>query len=237
MASAYGTLATGGIHHKPIFITKVIDRNGEVHLRGQEARQARVSSLDRVRRHERPQGRHHQRYGTARTSADLPRARPARARTTATSGSSATRRSSSPQSGWATPRSSTIYRERRAGLRRYGCCADLGRRSCARRSRANRRDFPTAKSPPYTTSKFSIPVSKPPKLVGLKLANAIGKLDGDTVQRQVRVLHATEGHGHRPEGSGTKLTLVVSKGPRPSSPSRSRPAATRAARQTPPGPL
>jgi len=32
MASAYGTLATGGVHYKPIVITKVTDRNGKVIL-------------------------------------------------------------------------------------------------------------------------------------------------------------------------------------------------------------
>ncbi len=75
--------------------------------------------------------------------------------------------------------------------------------------------FPTAKSPRYTPSKFSIPVSKPPKLVGLKLAKAIGKLDGYTY----KVAYA---YSKRPKGtviaqkvSGTKLTLVVSKGPAP----------------------
>jgi penicillin-binding protein 1A len=30
MASAYGTLATGGVHHDPVFITKVVDRDGKV---------------------------------------------------------------------------------------------------------------------------------------------------------------------------------------------------------------
>ena len=40
MASAYGTLATGGIYNKPVAITKVVDPDGKVIFKAKQKPQA-----------------------------------------------------------------------------------------------------------------------------------------------------------------------------------------------------
>jgi membrane carboxypeptidase/penicillin-binding protein len=75
--------------------------------------------------------------------------------------------------------------------------------------------FPTAKRPHYTPSKFHIPISRPPKITGLKLASAEAKLKGYKYSVSYAYSSKPKGTVISQKVKGTSLVIVVSKGPKP----------------------
>ena len=131
MATVFATFAADGVRHDPIFIKKVEDSDGNVIFEDNGRRCARHRPADRPHRHRRAPRRHHER---ARASAPSSTGRSRRARRapptrSATPGSSATRRSSWPRCGWATP-------PRYTPMRNVG---ELARCSAARTRRSSGR--------------------------------------------------------------------------------------------------
>jgi len=215
MASAYGTLATGGVHHEPVVITEVVNHQGET-IYKESKKGKRVISK--------------QVAGTANrvlegvisggTATRARIGRPAAGKT----GTSQEYRDVwfvgyTPQlvtSVWVGhPKERTIIVN---GARAFGgtVAAPIWASYMKQALKGVPvKDFQYAGAPPYTPGKFHIPVSKPPKLVGLTLEKALKKLGGSS--------HTVEyAYSEKPKGSvisqkvkGLKLILVVSKGPKP----------------------
>ena len=104
MAEAYSVFANDGVHRTPTFVTKIEGPDGKVLYQADTAGQRVLARADRPDRDARC-SRDVIKSGTgdrAPTSTGRPRARPAPPTTTATPGSSGTRRSTRPRCGWAT---------------------------------------------------------------------------------------------------------------------------------------
>lgn len=215
MASAYGTLATGGIHHDPIVITSVTDRHGEVIFKAKKKGTRAISKEVAVAATKVLQGVVS--HGTA-TRARI--GRPVAGKT----GTSQDYRDVwfvgyTPQLVTAVwvghPTEKPIYVN---GTHAFGgtVAAPIWAAYMKKAMKGMPvKNFMTAKSPKYTPGKFDIPVSKPPSVTGMKLADAEKKLKG----YEYTVEHV---YSDKPVGTvvgqkvkGDKLTLLVSKGPKP----------------------
>lgn len=218
MASAYGTLATGGVHHEPVVITEVVDHQGKtifkVKKKGKRAISKEVSwAATRILKGVIS-------GGTA-TRAQI--GRPAAGKT----GTSQDHRDVwfvgyTPQlvtSVWVGyPKERTIYVN---GSRAFGGTVAAPIWATYMRKALKgvpSKDFAHAKAPRYTPSKFDIPMSKPPKIVGLKLAEAKAKLDGFGYTVEYEYSNKPKGTVVGQKVKGTKLTIIVSKGPKPVKP-------------------
>ncbi len=216
MASAYGTLATEGVHRSPVCITKVIDHDDrtifQASTHGTRVVKASVAKvaidvMKGVITH-----------GTA-TRAYI--GRPAAGKT----GTSQSNRDAwfvgfTPQlvtavwTGYAKERT-IIYR----GSRGFGGTVSAPIWAAFMRDALKgmpRADFPSQPRPGYNASKFHIPVTAPPNVVGLTASSAGKRLGGygyTTVyvwsdKPKGTVIGRSYVHG--------KLVLKVSKGPKPS---------------------
>ena len=185
----------------PSCITKVVDRDGKTIFEAKRHGKQRHQAAGRLGRHDVLKGvitRRHRH--AAPTSADRPPARPAPARTTATSGSSATRRSSSRRCGSATRRSA---RSTSNGSRAFGgtVCAPIWA-SFMRKALGGRTGTGLPEPAPTRVQRRRSSTSRSagrPSVKGLKLDAAGKKLDGYGFTVDVRVVEQAEGHGHRPE--------------------------------------
>jgi len=218
MASAYGTLATGGEHFAPITITKVTDRNGDeiftAKPRGTRVLKPAIAKAVTDVLKGVISG------GTA-TRANI--GRPAAGKT----GTSQNYRDVwfvgyTPQlvtSVWVGyPTERPIYVN---GAHAFGgtvaapIWASFMKRALAGQPKLN---FPQAGRPVYNPSKFHIPVSRPPSVTGMTLEAATRKLGGYGVT-------VTYAYSSKPKGTvisqsfkNGKMALVVSKGPAPVKP-------------------
>jgi len=218
MASAYGTLATGGEHFPPITITKVTDRNNEVIFKAKphgtqvlkpEVARAVTDVLKGVI------------SGGTATRANI--GRPAAGKT----GTSQNYRDvwfvgytpqlvTSVWVGHMTER--PIYVN---GVHAFGgtvaapIWASFMKRALAKEKRL---DFPRADKPRYNPSKFSIPVSKPPSVTGMSLSDASSKLSGYGFTVQYAWSKKPKGTVLSQTFRNGKIVLLVSKGPEPVKP-------------------
>lgn len=218
MASAYGTLATGGEHFPPISITKVTDRNNEVIFKAK------------------PRGKRVLKPGVARAVTDVLKGvisrgtasranigRPAAGKT----GTSQNYRDvwfvgytpqlvTSVWVGHMTER--PIYVN---GSHAFGgtvaapIWASYMKRALAKEKKL---DFPRAASPSYNPSKFSIPVSKPPSVTGMTLDQASAKLRGYGFTVEYDWSKKAKGTVIGQSFTNGKIVLRVSKGPEPVDP-------------------
>lgn len=218
MASAYGTLATGGVHYEPIVITTVIDHRGKTIYRAKpkgkrvlkpEVASAVTEVLKGVIT-----------SGTARRAYI---GRPAAGKT----GTSQNYRDVwfvgyTPQLvaavwvGHRTERPIIIN-----GARAFGgtVCAPIWAdfmRAALEGSKVLA--FERHKPPKYDASKFSIPVAKPPAVVGKSISEARARLSGYHVV--IRYVYSSSPAGTVvQQGASTQgIVLYVSKGPRPVAP-------------------
>jgi len=215
MASAYGTLATGGVHHDPVVITKVLNSQGETVFQAKKKADRAIPkevayAATKVLRGVITQG--------TGTRANI--GRPAAGKT----GTSQDYRDVwfvgyTPQlvtSVWVGyPKERSIYVN---GMHAFGgtvaapIWATYMRKALKGQPALK---FPTAKDPEYTPSKFKIAVSKPPKLSGMSLSDAMSKLGGYTVTVEYAYSSKPKGTVIGQKVKGDKLILVVSKGPAP----------------------
>lgn len=234
MASAFGTLATGGVHFAPVTITKVVDRNGKTILqakpRGTRALKPQIAhAATEVLKGVITQG----------TGGRANIGRPAAGKT----GTSQKNRDA-----WFvgyTPQLVTAvwvgYSKERTvivdGARAYGgtvaapIWAAFMKPALANQPHL---DFPKAGQPTYDTSKFHLPVSRPPSVVGMSLSEADRKLRGYGFK--VVYVWSTKPKGTviSQSSSDGRIVLTVSKGkdptsikkPTPSTPPSSSPPAT-----------
>jgi len=218
MASAYGTLATGGVHHEPVVITEVVDHQGatifKVKKKGKRAISKEVSStatriLEGVI------------SGGTATRARI--GRPAAGKT----GTSQEYRDvwfvgytpqlvTSVWVGHAKERTIIVNGSRAFG----GTVAAPIWASYMRKALKGVpvKDFQRAGAPPYTPRKYRIPVSRPPKIVGVELDKAVKRLRGFSYTVDYAYSNKPKGTVIGQKVKGTKLTLVVSKGPKPVEP-------------------
>jgi len=218
MASAYGTLATGGIHHEPVVITKVVNSQGETVFKAKKRGKRAIPKDISVAATNVLKG-----VITNGTATRAQIGRPAAGKT----GTSQDYRDVwfvgyTPQLVTAVwvgyPQERTIVVN---GARAFGGTVAapiwaLYMRKALKGEPVMK--FPSADTPQYTPSKFHIPVSKPPKLVGLTLAQAMKKLGGFTVSVEYAYSSKPKGTVIGQKVKGTKLVLVISKGPAPSKP-------------------
>lgn len=218
MASAYGTLAAGGVHHDPVVITEVVDHRGETIYKAKKKGKRAISkevawASTRVLKGVIS-------GGTA-TRARI--GRPAAGKT----GTSQDHRDVwfvgyTPQLATAVwvgyPKERTIYVN---GSRAFGgtVAAPIW---AAYMSKAHKglpvKDFKHASAPKYSPGKFHIPMSKPPKLTGLTLEKAIKKLGGYDYTVEEKYSDKPEGTVIGQKVKGMKVVIVVSKGPKPVKP-------------------
>lgn len=218
MASAYGTLATGGVHHDPVVITKVTDPGGTVIF---EAKKQGKRAIDREVAKAATDVLKGVITGGTGTRANI--GRPAAGKT----GTSQNYRDVwfvgyTPQlvtSVWVGHRTEKpIYIN---GSRAFGgtvCAPIWGQFMRAALKGEKVLNFPKAGSPKYTPSKFHIPVSKPPKVVGMTLAEARKKLNGLDFEIDKVYSNKKKGTVVGQSSKGDKLVLKVSKGPKPVQP-------------------
>lgn len=215
MASAFGTLATGGMHHEPVVITKVVDREGttvwEEAAESERALDAGVASVvNDILKGDLTSG----------TASRARIGRPAAGKT----GTSQENRDA-----WFvgyTPDLVTAVwvghiQERTV---RIGGSLAWGGTICAPIWRDYMevavegvpvRDFPKADPPPYNPGKFKIPMGELPDMVGMTLEQTTNLLRGFTVE-------ITEKYSTYPVGTilsqrreDDKVFIEVSKGPEP----------------------
>lgn len=215
MASAYGTLATGGVHHEPVVITKVTDPGGTVIF---EAKRQGKRAIDREVAKAATDVLKGVITGGTGTRANI--GRPAAGKT----GTSQNYRDVwfvgyTPQlvtSVWVGHRTEkTIYVN---GSRAFGgtvCAPIWGQFMRAALKGEKVLNFPKAGTPEYTPSKFRIPVTKPPKVVGMSLADARKELSGLDFEVDHVYSNKREGMVVGQSSKGDKLFLKVSKGPKP----------------------
>lgn len=215
MASAFGTLATGGLHHDPVVITKVTDRQGAVLYEetGESTRQLDagvVSVVNEILEGDITRG-------TA-TRAKLPR--PAAGKT----GTSQDNRDSwfvgytpdlvtSVWVGFSTEKTVKV-----GGSLAWGgtICAPIWQDYMLVAIEGHpARDFPVAEPPKYDTNKFDIPGSSLPNMVGMTFGESLQLLEGYTVT-------STEVYSNYPAGTilsqrieDGNVFLDVSIGPEP----------------------
>lgn len=218
MASAYGTLATGGIYNAPVVITKVNDSSGE---------QIFVAKK-RAKRVLKPEVA----YAATNVLKGVISSGTARRAQIGRPAAGKTGTSQNYRDVWFvgyTPQLATSvwvgYRSERTifvnGAHAFGgtVCAPIWADFMKSALRGKRKlDFPKAKQPKYNASKFHIPVSKPPSVVGMSLSAAKKKLDG--IEITVNYVYSS-----KPKGTVVKqsvkddaIILSVSKGPKPVAP-------------------
>jgi len=218
MASAYGTLATGGVYHKPVVITSVKNSQGETIYKVKKRGKRAISKSVAVAANNILRG-----VITSGTARRAQIGRPAAGKT----GTSQDYRDVwfvgyTPQLVTAVwvgyPKERTIFVN---GAHAFGgtvaapIWASFMRKALKGEPVLK---FPTAKAPRYTPSKFHIPVSRPPKLVGLSLDKAIARLGGYSYTIEYAYSSKPKGTVLSQKVKGTKLTLIVSKGPAPVAP-------------------
>lgn len=216
MAAAYGTLASGGVRHDPIFITKVADRNGKVLLaaktRGTRALDPEIAGaatdvLQNVVK-----------WGTG-TRANI--GRPQAGKT----GTSQDNRDvwfvgytpNLVASVWVGHRTEkTIIVN---GSRAFGgtVCAPIWA-SFAKRALAgvDAESFPKVGTPEYDASKFHIKSGSIIKVTGMSLDKAKRKLGSSDYTVEYVFSDKSDGTVVGQTVKGGKLLLRVSKGPKPS---------------------
>ncbi len=215
MASAYGTLATGGIHHKPVVITSVTNSQGKTLYKFKKRGKRAISKSVAVAATNVLTG-----VVTGGTGRRAQIGRPVAGKT----GTSQDYRDVwfvgyTPQLVTAVwvgyPKERTIVVN---GARAFGgtVAAPIWAKYMRKALKGQKvMRFPTAKSPRYTPSKFHIPVSRPPKVVGLNLSKAAGRLGGYSYTVEYAYSSKPEGTVIGQKVKGTKMVLVVSKGPKP----------------------
>ena len=202
MASAYGTLATGGIHHKPIVITSVKDSNGKTLYKFKKRGKRAISKSVAVAATNVLRG-----VVSGGTGRRAQIGRPAAGKT----GTSQDYRDVwfvgyTPQLVTAVwvgyPKERTIIVN---GARAFGgtVAAPIWAKYMKKALKGQPvLRFPTAKAPRYTPSKFQHPGEQ---------ASEGGRPDVEQGSRQtrriqlhgrIRVLEQAKGHRHRPEGEG-----------------------------------
>ncbi|PKQ15326.1 MAG: penicillin-binding protein [Actinobacteria bacterium HGW-Actinobacteria-7] len=218
MASAYGTLATGGIHHDPVVITKVEDSSGEVIYKAKTKGKRVVRKSVAVAATNVLKG-----VITGGTARRAQIGRPAAGKT----GTSQNYRDAwfvgyTPQLvtaiwvGHATERTIFVH-----GSHAFGgtVAAPIWATFMKKALKGQKiMQFPTASSPHYTPSKFHIPMSRPPSTTGMTLAAAKAKLKGYKFTIDYAYSNKPKGTVISQTVKGSTLVLVVSKGPKPSAP-------------------
>lgn len=234
MASAYGTLATGGVYHKPVVITKVEDAHGEVIFKASKKGKRAIRKSVAVAATDILKG-----VITGGTARRAQIGRPAAGKT----GTSQDYRDVwfvgyTPQlvtSVWVGhPTERTIYVR---GARAFGgtVAAPIWASFMKRALKGKKiLPFPDAAAPKYNSSKFRIPVSKPPKTSGLELAKAKAKLRGYKYSVEYVYSNKPKGTVISQKVKGSRLVLVVSKGPKPVKPKPPAPPPTDGGGTTPP---
>ena len=216
MASAYGTLATEGVHHDPVCITRVVDNSDRTifvaDTHGTRVVKASVAkaAIDVMRGVIT--------HGTA-TRANI--GRPAAGKT----GTSQLNRDAwfvgfTPQlvtavwSGYPIEKT-VMYRGSRAfgGTLAAPIWASYMRKALKGLPAKN---FPHQPRPVYNPSKFHIPVTKPPSVKGLSVASADKKLGGYGYTIKYVYSNKPKGTVLGTSVSHGKVVLLVSKGPDPS---------------------
>jgi penicillin-binding protein 1A len=218
MASAYGTLATGGVHHEPVVITKVTDADGTVLF---EAKKKGKRALDKEVAAATTEVLEGVITGGTATRARI--GRPAAGKT----GTSQNHRDVwfvgyTPQlvtAVWVGHRTEQPVYVR--GSRAFGgtVCAPIW---AAFMKKALDGEpvlrFPKAGPPKYNPSKFKIPVSKPPSVVGMSLDDARNKLYGQDLIIQHVYSNKKPGTVVGQSVKDDTIVLRVSKGPKPVTP-------------------
>ena len=215
MASAYGTLAAGGIHHEPVVIKEVVDPNGTVLFK---AKKKGKRALDKEVAGAATEVLRGVISGGTATRARI--GRPAAGKT----GTSQNYRDVwfvgyTPQlvtSVWVGHRTEKpIYVN---GSRAFGgtVCAPIWGAYMKKALKGKKvLDFPKVGRPKYTPSKFHIPVSRPPKVTGMSLDEAESKLEGRKFSVEYVYSDKKKGTVIKQKSKDGKITLVVSKGPKP----------------------
>lgn len=218
MASAYGPLATGGIYHAPVVITKVENSSGETIYRAKKRGKRVINKSVAVAATNVLKG-----VITGGTATRAYIGRPAAGKT----GTSQDYRDVwfvgyTPQlvtSVWVGyPKERPIYV--RGSHAFGGTVAAPIWAAYMRKALEGKKimQFPTAPAPRYTPGKFHIPVSRPPSVTGMSLASAKSKLRGYHFQVEYAYSNKPDGTVISQKVSGTTMVLVVSKGPKPSTP-------------------
>jgi len=236
MASAFGTLATGGVHYAPVTITKVVDRNGKTILqakpRGTRALKPEIAhAANDV-------------LTGVITNGTAGRANIGR-HAAGKTGTSQKNRDAwfvgyTPQLvtavwvGYAKERTVIVNGSRAFG----GTTAAPIWAAFMKPALANQPnlDFPKAGQPKYNTSKFHIPASRPPRVTGMSLSAADRKLRGYGFKVEYVWSSKPKGTVLSQSSSNGRIVLTVSKGkdptkvqkprPKPSTPTSSSPPAT-----------
>ncbi len=215
MASAYSTLANNGVHHEPVVITDVEDSRGEIIFKAKKRGKRAISKEVAVAATNVLRGVVS--GGTARRAQI---GRPAAGKT----GTSQDYRDVwfvgyTPQLVTAVwvghPQERAIFVR---GSHAFGgtVAAPIWATYMKKALKGKKvMSFATAKSPTYTPSKFHIPVSRPPKVTGLLLAAAKGKLRGYGYSVEYVYSNKPKGTILSQKVKGTKILLVASKGPKP----------------------
>ena len=215
MASAYGTLATEGVHRDPVCITKVVDRDDKTiyaaKTHGTRVLKASVAkaAIDIMKG-----------VVTGGTGTRARIGRPVAGKT----GTSQLNRDVwfvgfTPQLVTAVwvgyPRERTIYVD---GSRAFGgtVCAPIWA-AFMRPALAGQPvlDFPSQPRPAYNPSKFHIPISRPPSVKGLSLAAASRKLGGYGFTVEYVWSNSPKGTVVSQSSRNGKIVLIVSKGKNP----------------------
>lgn len=218
MASAYGTLATGGIHNEPIVITRVTDSSGrQIFTAKKQSRRAVRPEVAAVAT------KTLKGVITNGTGTRARIGRPAAGKT----GTSQDYRDVwfvgyTPQlvtSVWVGHRTEkTIYVN---GARAFGgtVCAPIWAQYMKKALKGYPElDFPKADSPKYNRSKFKIAVSKPPQLTGEEWDSVKQQLSGRKTKIEYIYSSAPKGTVVQQYVKDGTIYIRVSKGPKPAAP-------------------
>ncbi len=217
MASAYGTLATGGVYNKPVAITKVVDSDGKVIFVAKKKPKKVLKPAIAAAVTDILKGVVRQGTGR-RANINRPQA--------GKTGTSEHNRDVwfvgyTPQLSTAVwvghRREKTIYVN---GSRAFGgtvaapIWAEFMRAALAGKPKL---DFPDAPKPTYSASKFKIPggTGGAPRVAGGTLTSALAKLKGSGYQIVIRYVNSSKPAGTviSTTVSGRTVTLIVSSGP------------------------
>jgi membrane peptidoglycan carboxypeptidase len=220
MASAYGTLATGGVHYAPVAITKIVGPDGKL--------------VYKVK----PKGKRALKASVAKATTDVLRG-------VVTGGTGTRANIGRPQAGktgtseknrdvWFvgyTPQLSTAvwvgHRKEKTiiwnGGRAFGgtvaapIWAEFMRKALAGEPKLQ---FASAPKPTYNSSKFKIPGGQPPKLAGKTLEEVLDELKGSGYDITVKYVKSTLPKGTVVSAafSDQKVVIIVSNGEPPTKP-------------------
>lgn len=216
MASAYATIANDGMYNAPTMITKVVDRNGKnILARKKKAKRVIDSSVA---------------YATTKVlQGVVSGGTGTRARLGSQPVAGKTGTSQENRDVWFagyTPQLSTViwvgWKQEKTifvnGMRAYGgtVCAPIWHDfMSAALADVPVRGFKKAPAPDYDNSKYHIPVDKAPNTVGWTLKTALTTLEGYDITVVEAYSTKKAGIVVSQKVSGMKITLTVSKGPKP----------------------